>query len=945
MFVIKLKYPLLLVFLISAWKILDAQTQMIRPSISSGKQWGYQDSNTNIVVDPIFDNVTPMVSNFYDVEPKQLDVKELLNYSDEASFFRNPIGIVIKGDSMGIVDHKGNFLLNPMKCKLRTIYQESEMKFVENLEEESDDYGKIALISQSGLFITPFMMCQIEEYDGGRLEPHQYYYRHQAVDDIFLTDCEEPYNIFINQTDGFMKQLPDSLYVIPATDGYYFVENSQKQKIDLFHNDTFIKSIDIAENYSRLTYFTKGIFSMTNDQQNCILMDTSGRVYYAIENGYLEGVNDHGHARVGQNNKIIYVDKKGDLVFETSIGMEYYSNKDGYQLYEGDSIVKFDTMFNKTSIALSRNEEDTNKEYQINRDILFNICQDSTYNKELEAKNIYGYKHIKTYEFDKGKYNIIEFGFGNVKYIYPKCDAKPFFPYEQIYNFEYIENDIFLIYEDQSVIAYHYLNGEIARFPNESLKKFSFQGKEYYYSRDVITQNLDIYNESFIKFERNYKGFEKSYNGIECHLSPKIEKGDFVFEIFGHQGVISFDKLNPNFVIENIKFWHHRNMADSYSIYMGIRDTFSFHIVELNFSNIIENPKDYKVNQYSLEFDPYHTAQTKQNFLDRKNLVKANHLDSLICVMLSDDESICLNLNKKANERIDNSVLYPETHSYYYNRRVKFDCNDVGYVNKQGKQVIPYIFNSNDWTSFKYGVAIVMQLYEVDGSFKRKYGLIDTMGKFLIPLGDCDLKFDHLGKFVVKECNVAGFSNTYFYDLTGKLIDEYGYVDNNQNYLFAELKSGGYRVFTGNINDFFDVSHVYVKGNKLWVKIDDVEYIVEGNQLVLASQHLFKPNKSINYYLSKEVSIQVDEELLTFVQNHSTPITSIVGNISRIDFKNGFVYISDKFQEMHVYTFSGEKLFNAKHYEIEYYPAYKLFIWVAYNRNLQRETYQYYYVN
>ncbi|MBK9255425.1 MAG: hypothetical protein IPM42_08060 [Saprospiraceae bacterium] len=947
---IKLKYFFLMTLVTFLNTFTIGQNEKIKPVIGPDNLWGYRDLGNNIVVTPIFDNVTPLVSNFYEVEPKQLNVKDLLRYTGEITFFRNPIGIVIKSDSLGIVDHQGKFLLNPMKCKLRTIYQESEMKFVENLEEESDDYGKIALISQSGLFISPFIMCQVEDYEVHNPNHHQYYYRQQELENLLLLGCKESYNMFINQKDGFIKQVPDSIYFTLATDGYYFVENTQKQKIDLFHNDTHIKSIDMPEKYGGLTYFTKGIFSLTNDT-NIILMDTSGRAFYTIENGYLEGINDHGHARIGQNRRIIYIDAKGKQIFETSASESFFSNKDGYHFRQEDSIIYFDKNFNKIASVATESEENYNPNSQINGELFFSLCQDSFYFLELTKKKIYNFRSIKMYEYENGKYNIIEFEFENGHYFYSKCGKEPFFIYDGVYDFKYIGNDIFFIYIGNDVIVYHYLNGELGKFGNGKLNPLTFQGKKYFYSKDYDTGDINIYDQSFKKlngnYDHSYKNFYATYNGIECGIFPFIENGRLLFEIFGFKGVMNLENLDPNFALKNVALWHHKNMVDSYSVYMGIRDTFSFHIVELNFSNIIENPQDYKVYQFLLEFDPLHTTQTKQNFLDRKNLAQATILDSLICVMLTDEKSICLDLNKRANIQIDNTVLYPETHTYYYNRRVKIDCYDLGYIDKEGRQVIPLIYSKNDyWTSFKYGVAIAMKYKNVDSS-ERLFCLIDTMGRLLIPLSDCELKFDHLGKIIVKKCRNSddGFSKFYFYDLKGNFLDDFEYGDNGNNYLYASLHSGGSRVFTGDINSYVDVDDAVVKNDQLWVKKDGKEYTFNGSELVPVSLPLLRLNKQRHYFLTREITIQIEDDLLTFVEKNKTPISSVVGSIYKIDYENGFVYIEDKYRCILVYSFIGEKLFEAKHFDVEYFPKYKFFIHHRFDDIKQRSIYHYHYIH
>lgn len=917
------------------------QNGKIKPIVGSNNFWGYQDLNRNIVVNPIFDVVTPMINNFYEIAPQQLDMTELLLNSDN-TFFRNPIGVVIKGDSLGIVDHQGKFLLNPLKCKLRTIVQNRDIKIVENLEEASEDYGKIALISESGLFITPFMMCQLEEYEGSSLEPHEYYYRHNAVEDFFLTGCKESYNIFINQTDGFIKYIPDSLYIVLATDGYYFVKNGQI--IDLFHNDTYIKSIILPENYHHLIYYTNGIFSVKNEEQNTILMDTSGSVYYSFENGYLEGINDHGHARIGQNNKILYIDNKGRQVFETNIGVEYFSNKEGYHLYEGDSIVYYDKMFNKISNVISKNEEDNYSSNAMNYDVFLSLCHDSFYYIEMIRKNTPDFKYIKTHEFENGKYNIIEFVFYNAKYLYTKCSTEPFFPYENIYNFEYIGNDIFFIYIDNQVIVYHYLNGELSKFDYQNFDNFIFQGKKYYYANiNNEIQNFEIYDNTFKKFSITYNNIQKTYDGIECRLSPSIENGKFVFEIFGHKGLINFEKLDPNFALENIKFWHYRNMSTSYSIFMGIRDTFSFHIVELNFPNIIEAPQVYEIHQFSLEFDPSHSAQTLKNFINSKNLVNTTILDSLICVKMSDEQSICLNLNKRIITKIDNDALHPERYAYYYNRRVKFDCFDVGYTDKQGKQVIPLIYNANDWTSFRYGVAIVTRLKNQE----LEYGLIDTIGSLLIPFSDYRLKFDHQGKIVIKEYrnSDSGYIKYYFYDLTGKFLDKFNYVESGSDFLFASLPFGGYRVFIGDFKSYIDVDKAVVKNDQLWVKKDSLEFIFSENKLIPWNEPNFNLDKGSKYKLNEKMTIMIDGEFLIFVHNNQTLISFIEGSVSKIDYNNSFVYIEDKFRDIVLYNFKGEKLFDANHSDIEYFPQYKLFILKNYDDIENRSIYRYYYID
>lgn len=941
----KLKYLFLIAVIIYVNKGIKAQDEKIRPLQASNNLWGYKDLENKIVVKPIFDNVTPLIRDFYEVDPKELNVIELLQNTEEITFFKNPIGIVIKGDSLGIVDHQGKFILNPIKCKLRTIYQESEIKFVENLEESSDDYGKIALITQSGLFISPFLSYTLEEYEGGRLEPHLYYYCSQMVTDIFLRAYNGSQNIFFNQTDGFIKNFPDSIALSLISDGYYFIKNTQKQKLDLFHNDTHIKSIDIPEKYHRPTYYTKGIFSMTNGE-NTILMDTVGKIYYTVDDGYLEGINDHGHARVGKNGKIFYIDHNGREVFETKVGDEYYSEKDGYYLVQEDSITYFNTNFEKLRSLRRKNEDEVKNIGDSLSDLFYNVCQDSLYFLNFKVKKLTDFENIKIHEFENGKYGIVEFEFESGHYFYSKCSKEPFFPYEAIHDIKYIGNDIFFVYIEQDVIVHHFLKGKIGKFDNSHFGSFLFQGKKYYYSANNDNQDVVIYDESFNKFNRNYNGFNTTLDGIQCGISHFIEKGKFLFEVFGSRGNINFEKLDPNFAFENIRFWLHKDFKDSYSIYLGVRDTFSFHIVELNFSNIIENPQDYKVHQYILEFDPHHNVQTKQKFLDKRFHPELTVLDSLICVETSEKESVCLDLNKRAITKIDNTTLYPETYSYFYNRRVKIDCFDVGYIDKQGKQVIPLIYNLNHWTSFKYGVAIVSRLKSQE-DLELEYGLIDTMGKLLIPMSDCVLNFDHLGKIIVKECRNSddGYSKFSFYDLKGNFLADFEYVVNRNNYLYASLPSGGNRLFTGDINSYIDVDDAVEKNDQLWAKKDGLEYTFDGSKLVLTSLPLFKVNKQKHFFLTPEMTIQVDDSFLTFVQNGSKSEVIVEGEISQIDFVNGFVYIKDKYYDILIYDFEGKKILESNHFEVEYFPKYKLFIKHRYNDISQRSIYKYHYIN
>jgi hypothetical protein len=221
------------------------------------------------------------------------------------------------------------------------------------------------------------------------------------------------------------------------------------------------------------------------------------------------------------------------------------------------------------------------------------------------------------------------------------------------------------------------------------------------------------------------------------------------------------------------------------------------------------------------------------------------------------------------------------------------------------------------------------------------------MGRLLIPLSDCELKFDHTGKIIVKECRNSddGFSKFSFYDLNGNFLDRFQYVDRGNNYLFASLTSGGYRVFTGDINSFVDVDDAVVKNDRLWVIKDGKEYTFDGNKLVLMDLPIFRLNKQKHYFLSRDITIQVDGDLLTFVEKNTTPISFVEGSVNKIDYQNGFIYIEDKYRDILVYNFKGEQLFEANHFEVEYFPKYKLFIRQGYDNIKQRTIYQYHYVD
>jgi hypothetical protein len=200
---------------------------------------------------------------------------------------------------------------------------------------------------------------------------------------------------------------------------------------------------------------------------------------------------------------------------------------------------------------------------------------------------------------------------------------------------------------------------------------------------------------------------------------------------------------------------------------------------------------------------------------------------------------------------------------------------------------------------------------------------------------------------IVKECRNSddGYNKFSFFDLKGNFLADFEYVVNRNNYLYASLPSGGNRLFNGDINSYIDVDDAVEKNDQLWAKKDGIEYTFDGNKLVPTSLLLFKVNKQEHYFLTQEMTIQVDDSFLTFVQNGSKAEVTMEGEVGQIDYENGFVYIEDKYRDILIYDFKGKKILESNNWEVEYFPKFKLFIKHRYNDISQRSIYKYYYIN
>lgn len=136
-----------------------------------------------------------------------------------------------------------------------------------------------------------------------------------------------------------------------------------------------------------------------------------------------------------------------------------------------------------------------------------------------------------------------------------------------------------------------------------------------------------------------------------------------------------------------------------------------------------------------------------------------------------------------------------------------------------------------------------------------------------------------------------------------------------------------------------------MKNDQLWVKKDGLEFIFNENKLIPWNEPNFNLDKGSNYKLNEKMTIMIDGEFLIFVHNNQTLISFIEGSVSKIDYNNAFVYIEDKFRDAVLYNFNGEKLFDANHSDIEYFPQNKLFILKNYDDIENRSIYRYYYID
>ena len=903
--------------------------------------WGYKDKSGWVKLKPKYDIATPMLNNFYHIEPLSTHIDELLDDGQETAYFTNPIGIIFKGDSLGLVNHNGEVLQNPIKCRLTTIYQHEEMKFIENLEPESEYYGKFALIYKSGLHVSPFIFCDIEEWDGGYVNHHMNFGSLHEIKDVLLLNCDGGTKVFMNQTDGFQKEFSNTVFISLASNGYYFIQNSSK--IDLYHNDKYIKSITLPEKTNYWEYSNFGILALFSEDEHITLIDTSGRIIYENAEGNFLGINGHGHGKFCHNDTCFIIDIEGRVLQKTT-NVEFSSTKDGYISYSNTETTYYDKFFRIIEETVIQSETDkTNQE--IDPKYYFNLCENFDFVSDMQKKMIVNLMWMVRHELDKGKYVINEVKSETNIYFLNECSADPFFPESNITSFEYKGNDIFFLYTSTGLTIYDASEKWTKNLDSTPFDQFTFQGKTYYVIKEnYYSENMEIYNESFTRIERKFRNIDIKSKRINYLPIISQTSNSLRFKIFDiDEKEIPFKKLSPELAFANIKFTLFTEFDSSSSVFIGIKDTFSFHIIEINFLNIIEAPEHYRINEYTLEYDSTFHKQLLSDYLSGKADYKTFMNDTLLCAIVNNGLPVCFNVFNKKILQIPDEKLFPEKHAIYHNRLLTVDCFDVGYKNSHGELVIPFKYNINYTTNFKGGTAIVTKR---DENNTLLYALIDTSDQILIPFSSCYLRFNFSGQLVIKDCHKEKSDIYWLYDNYGNLLEQSEYIGDFTHFVIISTKDNRYRVYTTTADDFFDIDKYKVldwqsDSEQLLVKIGGREYQLVKNELVeLVDLKSTNKKKDYRVVLNQKRSLLLDGGIITFMDPNDNAAVSFSGSLSRVDYINEHLWLKNRLDEVVLFDYNGKMLINSSYDNLQYYPQHNFYI----GRNFSGD-YDFYYVD
>lgn len=921
-----------LCILIIVMSNIQPKTQSLRV-FKDNNHFGYKDHKGEVKLKANNDIATPLIHDFVNVDIESFQIEELLTNYEEGGYFLNPVGIFVTNDSIGLINYKGDILMDPIKCRIISSYQAEEMKFIENLEPESKHFGKFALIFKSGMHISPFIFCDSESWEDGYGHPHMRFLGENGVKDIITFDCEGR-KLFMNQSDGFSQFISDTTDYTLINNGYYIVHTPSR--LSLYHNDKFVRYLSVSEKINRIEYADFGVLVLTNEEGVTTLMDTTGTIIYQHPKGDFYGINGHGHARFCDEETCTYVDIQGKLIKKTGIN-EIFSTEEGYNEYIDSELVEYDKNF-KALRKRSLNEDIFDPEMTVDYEIYKLLCQNDDFILALKEMNFKYPQMILRHSLEQGKYTFIEIKAESRSYFFKECSVEPFFPDFNTYSFEYKGNDIFYLSNDDYLSVYHAEKGWIKNFDEKFPEAFIYKNKTYYaltsFEEASGEYKTKIFDSNFTELTGEFRNFELHSNFFWYFPNLSYVKKNLYFQLHKEKEVIPFNNMAPELAFRNAKFIAYRDFTSSSSVFLQIRDTFLVYLIEINFPDIIERPEIFSFNQYTIHFDDIHNEELVTTFLNGSPGINNKGKDSLLCFDMNKGDPPCFNVFNKKIIKGSEEVLFPETSLFYYNRKLSIkDCFYVGYIDRNGNEVIPHHYTINDKTSFKYGTAIVTKQIEQ----KIYYGLIDTSGNFLIPLMPCRLSFEHEGDFVVSSCHNEDQQNVYYlYDTFGRLLYEAGYLSVHKDFIVTDVKNGGYHIYIKNDGSFFDVDNVNSMTDSILLKdvrveIAGLEYKIENMELVKVKYEPGQPNKEIQILLKSGNFLCNGKDAVYYFNSAKEVFSVIPGTINSVDYQNDYVWVNNTFGKKTLVDFNGITLFTSNHSDHEYYSNCNCFMGKNYN--------------
>ena len=325
---------------------IDDFSEGLASAKKDGK-WGYIDKKGNVIIDFIYENAGDFSEGLAPVKKDGkagyintkgevvVDFKYRSTYS-----FSNGYGVIRDGTYYGVIDKQGNTIIEPNKYMANIVPLSNDLFYVDGGYTGDTNLGYDIIDKESKVIIDG--IAGARNLSEGLIAVKQLYINGKSdMQNGKWGFIDEDGNMVIDYQYDDANNFSDGLVRVVKDNKYGFIDKSNNVIIEINREyETYFTGMDFSEG-----------LALADENGKDIYIDTKGEKVFELEDGVSSYGFNEGLAKVEKNDMVGYINKDGKLVVDYKYNSGFDFSDGLAKVYTDDESFEFINSKGKTILA------------------------------------------------------------------------------------------------------------------------------------------------------------------------------------------------------------------------------------------------------------------------------------------------------------------------------------------------------------------------------------------------------------------------------------------------------------------------------------------------------------------------------------------------------------------------------------------------------------------